>query len=136
MAPAASGAPAPAAADPDLAAVQAVCGRCHSLQLVTSQARSETEWMGLLQKMADLGARGSDEQFDAVVRYLRARLTFINVNEASADELVRILGVPSAVAEAIVTRRQTRRFSDLADLETVGGINRAAMDVRESRILF
>ena len=122
--------------DADFAALNTVCSRCHTLELVVAQPRSETEWMGILQKMADLGARGTDEQYDAIVHYLRTHLTAINVNEASADELIVTLGLPQEVAESMVARRQVRPFRDLADLESVPGVGRAAIEARKGRIFF
>jgi DNA uptake protein ComE-like DNA-binding protein len=132
----ASGAPVEDPTAADAAAIQAVCGRCHTLQLVTAQPRSEEEWMGVLQKMANLGAKGSDVQFDGVVRYLSANLTVVNVNTASPETLARVLGLVPAVADSIAARRDRLKFRDLADLETLPGIDRAALEARKGRILF
>jgi DNA uptake protein ComE-like DNA-binding protein len=92
--------------------------------------------MGVLRKMADLGAKGSDVQFDGVVRYLSASLTVVNVNTASPETLARVLGLAPAVADSIAARRDRLKFRDLADLETLPGIDRAALEARKGRILF
>ena len=118
------------------AALQAVCGRCHSLQLVTSQPRSEEDWARVFETMANLGARATDEQFEAIQRYIRSRLTVVDVNTASRDELLRWLPTPGPVADAIVARRALRPFRDLPDLETVPGVDAGTLEVNRSRIRF
>ncbi|HEX3701098.1 MAG TPA: helix-hairpin-helix domain-containing protein [Phenylobacterium sp.] len=123
-------------ADPDTAAFRKVCGRCHNIEVPRDTVQSAADWRDTVQLMVDRGAKGTDAQFAGVMRYLRAHLTTVNVNHASAAELSGVLDVPAAVAEAIVARRERQPFHDLADLETVPGIDPSALEARKGRIFF
>jgi DNA uptake protein ComE-like DNA-binding protein len=85
--------------------------------------------------MVDLGADGTDEQFDDIMDYLHRTMTTIDVNHADADELEIVLDVPASVAEKIIARRTQRKFTDLADLKSVPGIGAASLDAK-ARLLF
>jgi DNA uptake protein ComE-like DNA-binding protein len=117
------------------ASLKAVCGSCHNLQVVLGARMSYGAWHDTVQTMLDRGAKGTDEQLDDVMDYLHRNLTTINVNEADAAELAIILEVPDSVAEAIVSRRKAHRFENIQDLESVRGLDRAAL-ARKSKQLF
>ena len=68
--------------------------------------------------------------------YFFENLTIININSSPADEIAGVLSVGDDVAEAIVARRQSRPFSNLADLRTVPGLDPGILESRKSRILF
>jgi hypothetical protein len=126
--------------DPSLAqergSLQAVCGRCHSLQIVTDTPMSYDAWHDTVQKMIDRGAVGTDDQLEDIMDYLHRTMTTINVNTADADELAIVLDVSDSVARTIVTRRSERQFTDLADLKSVQGIDASAMDAKGRLIFF
>src|SRR3954452_15918378 len=86
-----SSAPARSAAA-DNADLEAVCGACHTTSLV-SDIRGETEWKEIVGEMVSLGAKGSEEQLEAVMRVLQRTLTKINVNTASAPQLMLVLDI-------------------------------------------
>ena len=85
----------------DKAAFQAVCGSCHALSLV-SGLRTEAEWVDEIQQMVKIGAKGTDEQFDRVMRVLSRTLTKVNVNLANAAEIAPVLDISERTAEALV----------------------------------
>jgi hypothetical protein len=128
-----------ASADADLdrerQALQAVCGKCHNLEIVTDTPRSYDDWQDTIQKMVDRGARGTDAQFDAILDYLYRTLTPIDVNSADASQLQAVLNLSAPVADALIARRLVRKFSNLADLKTVTGIDPASLDAK-SRLLY
>ncbi|MDB6085349.1 MAG: hypothetical protein JWN43_3230 [Gammaproteobacteria bacterium] len=115
---------------------EAVCGKCHNLQLVADTPRDLDAWQDTVQKMADRGAHGTDAQFDDVMAYLHRNLTTIDVNTADADELATVLDVPDATANAIVTRRTARKFSGLDDLKSVPGVDPSVLDAKARLIFF
>jgi competence protein ComEA len=115
--------------------LQRVCGRCHALQIVFDTPMSYEAWLATLQKMVDQGARGSDAEYDDIMDFLHRTMTTIDVNAADADELQFVLNVPAATAEAILARRRSRVFIDLADLKTVPGVDAAGID-RRARLIF
>lgn len=135
------GPPAQAAAPPaDLArearSLQAVCGKCHNLQIVTDTPRSLDDWRDTMQKMVDRGANGTDDQYDDILDYLHRTMTTIDVNSADADELVTVLGVPTPATQLIIARRTSKKFVDLADLKSIPGLDAAALDAKSKLIYF
>ena len=125
---------------PDLArearSVQAVCARCHNLQIVMDTPMSYDAWHDTVQTMVDRGASGTDEQFDDIMDYLHRTITTINVNTALADELEIVLNVSATTAQAIIARRSTKKFAGLADLKSVSGVDASALDAKARLIFF
>jgi hypothetical protein len=122
--------------DPDLQAVQVVCGRCHSLAVFLKEPRSWDRWNDVFADMTQRGAKGTDEQLARVTTYFLENLTLVNVNTSPADELAWVLGVGDNVAQDIIARRQRQPFADLAQLRAVPGVDPDKLDQRKSRILF
>ena len=137
QAPAASQAASP---DSDAAreaqSIKTVCGHCHNLELVLNTPRSYDAWHDTVQKMIDHGAKGTDDQLDDVMDYLHRTVTTIDVNSADADELEIILNVPEKTAQAILSRRNTKKFTGVADLKTIPGIDAATVDSKARMIFF
>ena len=50
--------------------VQAACGPCHAVTVVTSARKSETEWANTVDAMITRGAPVTDADYDAIVDYL------------------------------------------------------------------
>jgi hypothetical protein len=116
--------------------LEAVCAKCHTLQIVMDTPRGYDAWHDTVQAMVDRGAVGTDDQFDDIMDYLHRTMTTINVNTADADELQIVLNVPPAAAQAVVARRIARKFVDLADLKSIPGVDAAAMDAKARLIFF
>jgi competence protein ComEA len=129
-----------AAPAPDLAregeSLKAVCSKCHNLQMVMDTPMSYQAWHDTVQAMVDRGATGTDAQFDDVMDYLHRTMTTINVNTADVEELGIVLGVSETTAKAIVARRSDRKFSGLADLKSVAGVDGAGVDAKARLIFF
>jgi len=122
--------------DPDLQAVQQVCGRCHTLTVFQNQPRSWDRWNDVFADMTARGATGTDEQLLRVTRYFFENLTLVNVNTSPAEELIGVLGVREEVAQDIIARRERRPFLNLAQLGAVPGVNAKTLEERKSRIQF
>ena len=116
--------------------LEIVCGKCHNLELVMDTPMGYDNWHDTVQKMVDQGADGTDEQFDDIMDYLHRTMTTIDVNHAELDELEIVLDVPAPVAKAIIARRSTRKFADLADLKSVPGTDAKGLDARARLIFF
>jgi hypothetical protein len=117
------------------ASVQAVCAKCHNLQIVMDTPMSYGAWHDTVQKMIDRGADASDQQLEDIMDYLHRTMTTIDVNSADADELSIVLDAPEPVVKALIARRKTRKFTGLEDLKTVAGIDAAKLDAK-ARLLF
>jgi competence ComEA-like helix-hairpin-helix protein len=122
--------------DPDLQAVQVVCGRCHTIAVFLKQPRSWDRWNDVFADMTQRGASGTDEQLARVTTYFLENLTLVNVNTSPADELAWVLGVGDNVAQDIIARRQHQPFANIAQLRAVPGVDPTKLEQRESRILF
>lgn len=118
--------------------LQAVCGsKCHTLAIVLGAPLASYDvWHDIVQKMLDRGAQGTDEQLQDVMDYLHQTQTLINVNVADADELQFVLNIPEAQAQAITARRSVRKFTDLADLKSVKGVNALILDKAARQLVF
>src|ERR1051325_1930877 len=115
----------------DQADFKTVCAACHGLDMV-SDIRSETEWKDIVEQMVSLGAKGNQQQMEAVMRVLLRRLTKVNVNTATAGQLPLVLDISEATAEAVVKHRDRNgNFKTLDDLKKVPGIDAAKLDARK-----
>ena len=118
------------------ATFRAICGTCHSTTLV-SDLRTEAEWREEVDQMIKIGARGTEQQFERVMRYLERTLTIVNINSAEAPQIAPVLDVSLPVAEAIVKRRTAKgKFKNLEALKEVPGVEAAKIDARKDRIEF
>lgn len=122
--------------DPNLEAVQTVCGRCHTTAVFLDKPRAWDRWNDVFADMTQRGASGTDEQLERVTTYFLENLTFVNVNTSPADEIAGVLGVGDDVAGAIIASRQRQPFANLAELRAVPGVDPAKLELRRSRILF
>ena len=55
--------------------VQAACGPCHAVTIVTSARKSEVEWERTVNAMVTRGARVPDEDYDIILDYLIANFS-------------------------------------------------------------
>jgi competence ComEA-like helix-hairpin-helix protein len=122
--------------NPDLASVQAVCGRCHTIAVFLEKPRSWERWNDVFADMTKRGAGGTDEQLERVTRFFLEKLTLVNVNSSAAEELAGVLSVSDEVAQAIIARRGQKPFADIAQLRAVPGVNPDTLEERKSRIMF
>ena len=122
--------------DPNLEAVQTVCGRCHTTAVFLDKPRAWDRWNDVFADMTQRGASGTDEQLERVTTYFLENLTFVNVNTSPAEEIAGVLGVGDDVAGAIIASRQRQPFANLAELRAVPGVDPAKLELRKSRILF
>ena len=87
--------------------------------------------------MVKAGAKGTDEQFDRLMRYLLRNWTKVDVNTATAAEIAPVLDVSDATAQAIVKRRtENGSFKTIEELKKVPGVNGARLEARKDRVVF
>jgi hypothetical protein len=136
-APPARGQPAAGEATSAEAAAVKICASCHGMQMVMDTPRDYDTWHDTVQKMIDRGARGTPDEFDLVMDFLFQNVTPIDVNHADQETLMAILRAPKAAADAIIARRATRPFQNLAELESaIPGLDRAVLDGKKRMIFF
>ena len=120
----------------DAEAVQQVCTACHSSSQFLGTPRSSSRWEQLFGQMAQQGARPTEEQIDQIVRYFQRNLTVVNVNTSPDEELGPTLQTSPEVTAAITLRRIQRKFTGIADLASVPGVNRAVLEKLKDRLQF
>ncbi len=120
----------------DKAAFEGVCGSCHPASMVDG-LRSESDWRETVELMVKVGAKGTDEQFDRLIRFLLRNWTKVNVNTATAAEIAPVLDVSDETAEVIVKRRTANGgFKTIEELKKIPGVNAAKLEARKDRIVF
>jgi hypothetical protein len=120
------------ALDPEYRFVQPVCTACHTPQRFL-RARPWKQWQDTFSRMLAHGAEGTPEQWDHIHHYFARNLTIIDVNNDLEDEISAALGVSEDTAISIV---RNAPFADIADLERVRGVDKAALERIEPRLIF
>jgi competence protein ComEA len=106
----------------DTEVFERVCSVCHPTAMIDGY-RSEPDWRETVDKMIDIGAEGTDDDFQRVLRYLARNWTRIDINTASAAQIAAVLGIKESVATAVVKyRTEHGPFAALADLKKVSGL--------------
>jgi cytochrome c5 len=120
----------------DAEAVQQVCTACHSSSQFLGTPRSSSRWEQVFGQMAQQGAHPTDEQIDQIVRYFQRNLMVVNVNTSPLEELGPTLQVNDETSTAIVMRRSQRKFTGIADLASIPGVNRSVLERLKDRLQF
>ncbi len=116
-------------------AVLKLCRDCHDLDTVTMDNRTNEGWKKTIAKMADRGAEGTDEQFEAVITYLTKNFGRINVNTAPAEEIAAGVGFSADESQAIVKYREKNgAFKAWRDLAKVEGLDAAKVQAKKDHI--
>jgi competence protein ComEA len=125
-----------------------VCTGCHQVSVITSQHKSESKWTDTVVEMRNRGANGSDEDMEKIIHYLATNFgpqdapaqtttAKVNVNSASAADIVAGLSLPQASADAIVAyRTKNGKFKDIDSLKQVPGVEAAKIDAVKDKIEF
>ena len=118
-----------------------VCGPCHEPQRAASLRLTRDGWEGVVQKMAGLGARATDTEFEQITDYLATNFKGeaprpINLNTASAVELESVaLLLRKEAAIWIEYRKTNGSCKTLDDLKKVPGLPFKKIDERRDRLV-
>ena len=87
-----------------------LCKSCHPLDKVVGVRRSNKEWIAVVEKMVTQGAEGTTDELNESIDYLTDQYGKpVNVNAATAAELVDALGIdPADAARASLRLSMTR----------------------------
>ncbi len=120
----------------DKAAFEKVCGACHATTMI-HDLKTQDEWIDTVNNMSSIGAKGTDAQFDAVLRYLARNFTKVNINTAPASQIAPVLDIDEATAQSIVDYRLSHgSFTAVEELEKLPGLDAAKIEARKERIAF
>ena len=127
---------------PGKAEAARICIQCHEYERSIAPRQNRAGWQGIMDKMAALGAIGTQKEFDAIVDYLARtypgeEVPKIKVNEARAIELESGLSLPRSQAAAIIEYRTKHGdFKSIEDLKKVPGVDAAKIEAKKDRLLF
>jgi competence protein ComEA len=114
-----------------------VCSGCHDAEIVLAHLQTPAEWADTFQKMADVGAEATPEQWRLIEQYIDSNLALIAINKSPASELQLTIDVAPEVASAIVKHRQENGpFKSIDDVKKVAGVDETKVDARRSRFVF
>lgn len=119
------------------ATLERACIACHPFENITKTRRTPGEWSDQVTAMTQRGAPGSDSDFTLIRKYLTRYYGVVGVNTATADDLSAVLGLPPKVAAAVVEYRAANgKFTDIASLGRVAGVDKAKLEEQAGAIRF
>src|SRR5215469_13483014 len=115
---------APNTSAADQETFQRVCGECHTTSMIDGY-RSMPDWRQTVDNMMEIGARGTPEDMVRVMRYLARSWTRIDLNAATAEDIVAVLGIKEDLAKAVVKyRTEHGHFTAIGELKKVPGFEK------------
>jgi len=122
---------------PGKAVVKKLCGTCHDLETVVASRRTRIGWERSVEDMIARGAKGSDDEMDAVVEYLATYFGKTNVNTATVDELEKSLGFSKTEAQAIAAYRERNgKIKNFEELTRVPAVDAEKLQAKRNLIAF
>lgn len=117
--------------------VERVCVQCHTVESFTKKRRTAKEWNDVVNAMQGRGAVATDVEFRNIKRYMTRYFGLVRINVAPAEEIAAVLGLSPKVAAAVVDYRNAHgKFTDLASLERVEGIDKDKLEEQPEAIAF
>lgn len=114
-----------------------MCVPCHGVLHAIATPKTPLGWQDTVEDMISRGADGTDEQADAVVKYLSAHFEAVDVNTATAADIARVSGLSLQDAQAIVTYREAgHKFKSFADVQQVPGLDEKKLDEAKPKLVF
>jgi competence protein ComEA len=125
---------------PGKAVVERMCKSCHGLESVVRARMTMDRWGEVVDDMVSRGAKGTDSEIDQVINYLSTHFGAdaarkVNINKAGASDLITVLGISAADADAIVNYRAEKGgFKTIQDLVKVPGIDMKKIENIRDRV--
>jgi competence ComEA-like helix-hairpin-helix protein len=112
------------------------CSTCHGPERALVAPRTKKGWEGVIAEMVNNGAQLEAGESDAILAFLTERHGLLNVNDATAEEIVN-LGLTQKDADTIVSYRTDKGpFADFAALRGVPGLDIDRLDAVRQRVAF
>ena len=119
-----------------------ICGQCHEPQRAASIRLTREGWEATIGDMVARGARGTDQDFQAILDYLATNFLGeasrpLNVNTATPVELESVLLLLRKEAAAVIAYREKNGlFKSADDLKKVPGIDAKKIEAQKDRLYF
>jgi competence protein ComEA len=125
---------------PGKAELQKVCGLCHQAERAAAVRLTKEGWEGVIGDMIARGARGTDEEFAAILDYLTKNFLGeaarpLNINKAANIELESVAGLTRKEAAALVEWRKANVCKSLDDLKKVPGVDYKKIEARKDFLI-
>ena len=124
--------------------VEQICLQCHRPAELLDQHRTEDDWKRTVARMSQKrGVAGSSEQFDSIAAYMAKNFprtenpTKINMNKASSDDIVKIIGLTPDEASALVAYREKHGdFRQWGDMLVIYGVDGRKIEAARDKMSF
>jgi len=126
---------------PGKAELLKVCGTCHQAERSAAVRLTREGWEGVIGDMVQRGAKGTDEEFAAVLDYLSKHFLGeaarpLNINRANNVELESVAGLTRKEAAAVLAwRDKVGVCKSLDDLKKVPGLEFKKIEARKDYIV-
>lgn len=118
-------------------AVATMCVPCHGVLVAVAARKTPLAWSASVEDMRVKGAKGTDEQAQAAAKYLSTYFAAVDVNKATAEELVKIAGFTPEEAAAIVAWRDAgHAFKSYTDVKKVPGLDARRLAAAKPRLAY
>ncbi|MGH9374275.1 MAG: helix-hairpin-helix domain-containing protein [Vicinamibacterales bacterium] len=114
-----------------------VCGACHAAERSTAVRLTREGWEGVIGDMIQRGAKGTDEEFTAILDYLSKHFLGeayrpLNINNANNVELESVAGLTRKEAAAVLAwLDKVGMCTSLDELKKVPGLDYKKIDERK-----
>ena len=118
-----------------------VCGSCHQAERSDSVRLTREGWEEVIADMIKRGAKGTDEEFGAVLEYLATHFLGeaprpLNINRATNIELESVAGLTRKEAAAVLAYLdKVGVCKSLDELKKVSGLDYKKIDARKDFIV-
>jgi competence protein ComEA len=122
---------------PGREALTKVCGTCHQPDRAAAVRLTREGWQNVIADMVTRGAKGTDEEFAAVLLYLTTNFLGeaarpLNINSASQLDLEMVAGLRRTEAAAVMKFLETAGLCKaLSDLKKVPGLEYKKIEDRK-----
>jgi competence protein ComEA len=118
-----------------------VCGACHQAERSASVRLTREGWQEVIGDMIKRGAKGSDEEFAAVLDYLAKNFLGeaprpLNINRATNIELESVAGLTRKEAAAVIAYlNKVGVCNSLDELKKVPGLDYKKIEARKDFVV-
>jgi len=119
----------------DKEAFQRVCVECHTTAMIDGY-RSMPDWRQIVDNMIEIGARGTPEDIERVMRYLWRNWTRIDLNASTAEQIAVVLGIKEELARTVVKYwTEHGHFTAVGELKKVPGFEKIKPDEYKDKLV-
>jgi competence protein ComEA len=121
--------------------LQKVCGTCHQAERSAAVRLTREGWQSVIGDMIQRGAKGSDEEFAAILEYLSKNFLGdaprpLNINRATSVELESVAGLTRKESAALLKwLNEVGVCKSLDELKKVPGLDYKKIEARKDFVV-